>query len=260
MARLALLGCRDSGLPGWHERQPRAGARRRPTRCGWPPPWRASPTDEGADTVIHDDEHGIYGHPDHRATSRVGATAAELLGASAYRMTVDREHLHVSARDRHLVHGAARAAAVPFGRMTAEIPLARRRDGRGATDQAGRDHRAREPDRRGRRARRRVRRRLRPRVVPPLRRRPACSTPWATPTSSAARPTPLTARAAAWRARRRPRRSRPVAPAPSAAHAWLVVAAPTADPAAAPPRRRRPSAAVRGSGWPRPSGRACCCT
>jgi hypothetical protein len=39
-------------------------------------------------------------------------------------MTVDREHLHISARDRHLVHGAARAAAVPFGRMTAEIPLA----------------------------------------------------------------------------------------------------------------------------------------
>ena len=36
----------------------------------------------------------------------------------------DREHLHVSARDRHLIHGAARAAAVPFGRVTAEIGLA----------------------------------------------------------------------------------------------------------------------------------------
>ena len=39
-------------------------------------------------------------------------------------MTVDREHLHVSARDGHLVHGAARAAAVPFGRPTVEIGLA----------------------------------------------------------------------------------------------------------------------------------------
>ncbi|MBA3905471.1 MAG: hypothetical protein H0X35_02120, partial [Pseudonocardiales bacterium] len=80
--------------------------------------------DEGAATLVHDDEQGIYGHPDHRATSRIGATAAELVGATAYRMTVDREHLHVSARDRHLVHGAARTASVPFGRMTAEISLA----------------------------------------------------------------------------------------------------------------------------------------
>ena len=39
-------------------------------------------------------------------------------------MTIDREHLHVVARDGHLVHGAARAAAVGFGRVTAEIALA----------------------------------------------------------------------------------------------------------------------------------------
>ena len=39
-------------------------------------------------------------------------------------MTIDREHLHVVARDRHLVHGAARAAAVDYGRVTAEIALA----------------------------------------------------------------------------------------------------------------------------------------
>ena len=111
VARLALLGCRDSGLPGWDSgSHVRALAVADPLRL--------------ATTIVHDDEQGIYGHPDHRATSRVGATAAELLGVSAYRMTVDREHLHISARDRHLVHGAARAAAVPFGRMTAEIPLA----------------------------------------------------------------------------------------------------------------------------------------
>ena len=38
--------------------------------------------DEGAATVVHDDEQGIYGHPDHRATFRIGATAAELVGAT----------------------------------------------------------------------------------------------------------------------------------------------------------------------------------
>ena len=79
---------------------------------------------EGADTVVHDDEQGIYGHPDHRAAARIGATAAELVGATGYAMTIDREHLHVVARDRHLVHGAARAAAVDYGRVTAEIALA----------------------------------------------------------------------------------------------------------------------------------------
>jgi LmbE family N-acetylglucosaminyl deacetylase len=123
VARLALLGCRDSGLPGWA-----SGSHARALAAADPLQLAATvarlAADEGATTVVHDDEQGIYGHPDHRATFRVGATAAELLGLSAYRMTVDREHLHISARDRHLVHGAARAAAVPFGRMTAEIPLA----------------------------------------------------------------------------------------------------------------------------------------
>jgi LmbE family N-acetylglucosaminyl deacetylase len=123
VARLVLLGQRDSGLPGWsgsgHRRalvaaDPLALARR-----------VAELADaEGAATVVHDDEQGIYGHPDHRATARIGATAAELTGATAYAMTIDREHLHVVARDGHLVHGAARAAAVGFGRVTAEIALA----------------------------------------------------------------------------------------------------------------------------------------
>ena len=166
VARLALLGCRDSGLPGWD-----SGSHVRALAVADPLRLAASvariAAAEGATTIVHDDEQGIYGHPDHRATSRVGATAAELLGVSAYRMTVDREHLHISARDRHLVHGAARAAAVPFGRMTGD-PARDRRNGRGAGDQAGGHHRAREPGRRGRRARRRLRRRLRPRVVPPL--------------------------------------------------------------------------------------------
>ncbi|HTF47250.1 MAG TPA: hypothetical protein VK735_07370, partial [Pseudonocardia sp.] len=39
-------------------------------------------------------------------------------------ITVDREHLHVSAPDRHLIHGAAEAAGVHFGRTSSEITLA----------------------------------------------------------------------------------------------------------------------------------------
>lgn len=123
VSRLVLLGHRDSGLPGWESaHHARALAAADPLALARRVAELAD--DEGAGTLIHDDEHGIYGHPDHRATFRIGATAADLVGAAAYRMTVDREHLHLSARDGHLVHGAARAAAVPFGRATVEISLA----------------------------------------------------------------------------------------------------------------------------------------
>ncbi|WP_232668689.1 PIG-L deacetylase family protein [Pseudonocardia sp. TRM90224] len=123
VSRLVLLGHRDSGLPGWESAQhARALIAADPLHLARIVAELAD--DEGADTIVHDDEHGIYGHPDHRAVHRIGATAAELLAATSYRITVDREHLHVSARDQHLVHGAARAASVPFGRVTAEIALA----------------------------------------------------------------------------------------------------------------------------------------
>ena len=123
VARLVRLGHRDSGLPGW----PDAAHRR--ALVGADPLVLARQVAEiadaeGAATVVHDDEQGIYGHPDHRATWRIGSTAAELVGATGYAVTIDREHLHVVARDGHLVHGAARAAAVDYGRVTAEIALA----------------------------------------------------------------------------------------------------------------------------------------
>jgi LmbE family N-acetylglucosaminyl deacetylase len=123
VSRLALLGRRDSGLPGWADaRHERALAMADQLQLARDVAEIAD--DEGAGAIVHDDEHGIYGHPDHRAVFRIGATAADMLGLTGYRATVDREHLHVSARDRHLIHGAARAAAVPFGRVTAEIGLA----------------------------------------------------------------------------------------------------------------------------------------
>jgi len=123
VARLVLLGYRDSGLPGWP-----SGAHRRALAASDALRLACRVAEladaEGAGTLVHDDEQGIYGHPDHEAAARIGATAAELVGATGYAMTIDREHLHVVARDRHLVHGAARAASVAYGRVTAEIALA----------------------------------------------------------------------------------------------------------------------------------------
>ena len=123
VARLVLLGRRDSGLPG------SPGARHRRALAAADPLGLARRVAalaeaEGAATLVHDDEQGIYGHPDHAASWRVGTAAAGLVGATAYAVTVDREHLHVVAPGGHLVHGAARAAAVGFGRVTAEIALA----------------------------------------------------------------------------------------------------------------------------------------
>lgn len=123
VSRLVLLGHRDSGLPGGPgTTHPRALAGADPVVLGRR---IAELVDaEGAGTVLHDDDAGIYGHPDHRAAHAAGAVAVALTGAAGYRMTVDREHLALSARERHLVHGAARAAGVPFGRVTAEIAVA----------------------------------------------------------------------------------------------------------------------------------------
>lgn len=123
VARIVLLDHHDSGLPSWADvRHARALAAADPVALARRV---AEVVDaEGAGTLVHDDEQGIYGHPDHDATHRIGSLAAELTGVASYQMTIDREHLHVSARDRHLVHGAARAAAVAFGRVTAEISLA----------------------------------------------------------------------------------------------------------------------------------------
>ena len=123
VARLVLLGGRDSGLPGGPgTTHPRALAAADPLALARRVADLAEA--EGAATLVHDDDGGIYGHPDHRAVHRVGALAAALTGATAYRTTVDREHLHTAARDGHLVHGAARSARTPFGRVTAEIALA----------------------------------------------------------------------------------------------------------------------------------------
>ncbi|GAA1832174.1 PIG-L family deacetylase [Pseudonocardia ailaonensis] len=118
VSRLVLLGRRDSGLPGGPDgshalalatAQPLALAGRVAEILD----------EEGAATLLADDEQGVYGHPDHRMSGIVGTIAAELTGADAYLATVDR-----TVGDGHLVHGAARAAAVSFGRAASDISLA----------------------------------------------------------------------------------------------------------------------------------------
>jgi LmbE family N-acetylglucosaminyl deacetylase len=116
VSRLVLLGRRDSGLPGWSAgAHPEAlagactaGLARRVARIA---------ESESADTMIFDDEGGVYGHPDHSTTNRVGELAAGLTGAAAYRVTVDRGR----TPDGHLVRHAAGAADVRFGRASEEI-------------------------------------------------------------------------------------------------------------------------------------------
>src|SRR3954453_18022710 len=98
VARLVLLGHRDSGLPGW-----RSGTHRRALAAADTLALARRVAEladaEGAGTVVHDDEQGIYGHPDHRATWRIGSTAAELVGATGYAVTIAREDPHRLAPD-----------------------------------------------------------------------------------------------------------------------------------------------------------------
>lgn len=125
VSRLVLLGRRDSGLPG------SADSRHALALVGAEPLALASRVAEiidaeRADTLIADDEDGVYGHPDHRMTGLVGTIAAELTGIDAYLATVDRDLVGGD----HLVRGAAKAAAVGFGRAGHEITLEIRGDER----------------------------------------------------------------------------------------------------------------------------------
>lgn len=123
VSRLVLLGRRDSGRPGGPaSRHHRALALGDP--LGLARRVAEVADEEGACAVLHDDEQGVYGHPDHRAAFRIGAAVADLLGLAGYGFTVDREYLHLSAGGAHLVRGAAQWAEVDYGRVTAEIALA----------------------------------------------------------------------------------------------------------------------------------------
>jgi N-acetyl-1-D-myo-inositol-2-amino-2-deoxy-alpha-D-glucopyranoside deacetylase len=123
VARLVLMGRRDSGLPGWKSTRHARALAAAPVL-----PLARSLAEladaEGATALVHDDEDGIYGHPDHAATHRIGAAAADLVGVPAYRTTVDRDALDTRTPAGHLVHGAAGAAGVRYGRPADDITLA----------------------------------------------------------------------------------------------------------------------------------------
>jgi LmbE family N-acetylglucosaminyl deacetylase len=112
VARLVLLGRRDSGMPGWPDNaHPDALA-----RADVPALARNLAelcAAEGAEALVHYDPGGIYGHPDHVAVHRIGATAAGYAGISSYQATVDRDQ--VSRTGRHLVGAAAAALPDPAG-------------------------------------------------------------------------------------------------------------------------------------------------
>jgi LmbE family N-acetylglucosaminyl deacetylase len=123
VARLIQLGRRDSGLPGSvHNQHPDALvggdagvlARRIADIA----------VAERAEAVVHYDQQGIYGHPDHVAVHRIGRAAAEMAGVTAYESTVDREHLRLADGRKHLIYAASAAASGRFGHASAEITLA----------------------------------------------------------------------------------------------------------------------------------------
>jgi LmbE family N-acetylglucosaminyl deacetylase len=122
VARLVLLGRRDSGLPGWdsmeHDR-----ALVRSDLQGLSRTLAALVEAERAEAVVAYDADGIYGHPDHVAVHLLGRYAASLAGVTSYEATVDREHLHFAGA--HLLDDAVKPVARPsYGRVTAEIHTA----------------------------------------------------------------------------------------------------------------------------------------
>lgn len=92
VARLELLGYRDSGMAGTPANEDPA--------CFWQAPVEEAASrlarilaEERADVLTVYDEHGTYGHPDHIQVHRVGVRAAELAGvARVYEATLNRDH------------------------------------------------------------------------------------------------------------------------------------------------------------------------
>lgn len=124
--RLVLFGHRDSGMAGWADNEhPNALAAADSSKLGRRLARLCA--EESAAAIVHYDNHGIYGHPDHIAVHHIGDLAARFAQITAYHSTVDREHLHLAQQEAdgdHLVHEANSVHTAPYGRVTVEIPLA----------------------------------------------------------------------------------------------------------------------------------------
>jgi LmbE family N-acetylglucosaminyl deacetylase len=123
VAKLVLLGRRDSGLPGWESTSHPQALLQAPMPALAATVARLAEREQ-AEAVITYDADGIYGHPDHIAVHLIGRYAAELAGLTLYEATVDREHLHFAGA--HVLDAAASSvqAAGRYGRVTAEITTA----------------------------------------------------------------------------------------------------------------------------------------
>lgn len=120
VARLVLLGRRDSGLPGSADNvHPGALACADTERLARRVAQLA--LSESAAAIAYDDPQGIYGHPDHLAVHQIGRRAAAMVGVTGYEVTVDRDH--VQRADGHLLHAAAAATGRRFGSASSEITL-----------------------------------------------------------------------------------------------------------------------------------------
>ncbi len=119
VARLELLPYRDSGMPGAAANEHRrAFARHRAGRAGVR--LRDLLVAERAEALVHYDDAGIYGHPDHLAVARLGSWVASRLPVVAYEATVDRDH--VGRGPRHLVEGSRpRHELARIGRSAADV-------------------------------------------------------------------------------------------------------------------------------------------
>lgn len=122
VARLVLLGRRDSGMPGDSANRHRRALAR--ARLQLVASWLADvAVTEGADAIVHYDGNGIYGHPDHVAVHRIGDAAAALAGVTSYEATVDREYIHFV--EQHLVEGETPRTGRPrVGATSVEITTA----------------------------------------------------------------------------------------------------------------------------------------
>lgn len=119
VARLVLLGRRDSGLPGWASiEHPKALVRADLPALATTLARLVEA--EQAEAVVGYDADGIYGHPDHVAVHLLARYAATLAGVTSYDATVDREHLHFAGA--HVLDSAVGKRS--YGRVTAEISVA----------------------------------------------------------------------------------------------------------------------------------------